>query len=232
MERKLNKNRRILLTIFDKLFAHYGPRKWWPAKTRFEVIAGAILAQNVTWKNAETAVISLKQAGLLNPFSIVSAKHAEITSKIKSSRYYNQKTEKLKGFCSYLIDNYDGSLNKLFSRDMEELRKELLSLKGIGKETADSILLYAGKKISFVCDAYTKRFLARYGILNDTVEYDEIREFFMINLPRDIYLYNEYHALIVHHGYLTCKTKPECRLCPVRKISRNLFCKWGQRPFY
>ena len=137
-------SRNIQLKIFQKLLDRYGPRKWWPARTRFEVIAGAVLTQNVTWKNAKKAIDNLKKAGLLSPMAIALAKHKEVAERIKSSRYYNQKAKKLKEFSLFLMKKYAGSLNKLFSGKMEDLRQELLNIKGIGRETADCILLYAG----------------------------------------------------------------------------------------
>lgn len=214
----------ILLTIFHGLLKAYGKRRWWPAKTRFEVIAGAVLTQNVSWKNAKTAVNNLKKAGLLSSKALISASHEEIARQIKSSRFYNQKTNKLKNFCRYLEDIYNGSLDKMFSHDAEALRKELLSIKGIGKETSDSILLYAGKKLSFVSDAYTKRFLKRYGLADGLSSYAEIRQYFIANLPQNLYLYNEYHALLVHHGYAVCKAKPACNVCSVKILSKNVIC--------
>ena len=215
----------ILLKIFHKLLSFYGPRKWWPAKTRFEVIVGAILTQNVSWSNAKIAVIRLKKTGYLTPQAILKASHKQIAPLIKTSRFYNQKTEKLKVFCHYLIDKYGGSLDRMFSQDTDILRQDLLSLKGIGKETADSILLYAGNKLSFVVDAYTKRFLERFGILNSQVTYDEIKKFFTDNLPKNIYTYNEYHALIVHHCYAICKAVPICQKCPIKKFKEKFYCK-------
>ena len=216
-----------LLKIFQKLLKQYGLRKWWPAKTRFEVIAGAVLTQNVTWKNAKKAVDNLKKAGLLSPMVLASAKHQEVAKRIISSRYYNQKAKKLKEFSLFLMNKYGGSLNKLFSKEMEDLRGELLKIKGIGKETADCILLYAGKMPSFVSDAYTKRFLDRYGFLKGMETYDEIRSFFMQNLPKDVYLYNEYHALIVYHGHTVCQSKPNCPNCPVRTIDEKIYCHYA-----
>ena len=210
-------DRKILIKIFNKFLSHYGSRHWWPAKTRFEIIISAILTQNVSWHNAKKALISLRGSGLLTPRKIVSAKHNVIASRIKSSRFYNEKTKKLKTFCSYLLDNYNGSLNKMFSKDMEELREELLDIKGLGKETVDCILLYAGKKLSFVSDAYTKRFLIRLGLIDNSFGYEDIRKYFMDYLPKDLYVYNEYHALIVHHGWATYKAKPECEKCPLKR---------------
>ncbi len=218
----------IQLKIFRKLLKHYGPRKWWPARTRFEVIVGAILVQNVSWKNAKKAVDNLKLARLLSPKVIISAEHSEIADKIKSSRFYNQKAHKLKAFSRFLIEKHGGSLDKMFSSEMESLRKELLNINGIGKETADSILLYAGKKLSFVSDAYTERFLRRYGLLNGMKSYEEIRKFFMDNLPKDAYMYNEYHALMVHHSYAVCKAKPDCQNCAVRAVDKNNLCDYAR----
>ena len=214
----------IQLKIYNRLLKHYGSQNWWPAKTRFEVIVGAILTQNVNWKNAKIAVDTLKRKKILSPCAIISTRHKLIASAIKSSRFYNQKTEKLKSFCNYLFQKHNGSLNKMFSVETDKLRNELLSIKGIGKETADSILLYAGKKLSFVSDAYTKRFLERYGLLNNKSGYDDIRHFFMSSLPQDVYIYNEFHALIVHHCYSICKSKPNCSQCPIRRIDKNNDC--------
>ena len=216
----------LLLRIFYKLLEHYGPRKWWPAKTKFEVIVGAILVQSVTWENARIAVNNLKKEGLLSPQAILSASHEEIAAKIISSRFYNQKTEKLKSFCSNLMEHYDGSLSKMFSNTLADLREDLLHIKGIGSETADSILLYAGNKLSFVSDAYTKRWIERYGLFDGLSTYDQIREFFMNNLPGDLYIYNEYHALIVHHSKSICKLAPQCHLCPIKRINKNILCKF------
>ena len=156
------------------------------------------------------------------------AKHKEVAERIISSRYYNQKAKKLKEFSLFLMNKYSGSLNKLFNKKMEDLREELLKIKGIGKETADCILLYAGKMPSFVSDAYTKRFLDRYGLLKGMKTYDEIRDFFMQNLPEDVYLYNEYHALIVHHSHAVCQSKPNCQNCPVRIIDEKIYCHYAR----
>lgn len=219
----------VVLKIFKKLFNHYGPRHWWPAKTRFEVIVGAVLAQNVSWKNAKKAIDHLKDAGLLSPEALSSCRHQKIAHQIKSSRFYNQKAKKLKALCSWMMQTYDGSLNKMFRQQTEDLREQLLGIKGIGQETADCILLYAAGKPSFVSDAYTQRFFERYGVFHGRKTYEEIRNFFMHHLPRDIYLYNEYHALIDHHSSHVCQSRPDCDRCPVRIIDRNTRCHYAQR---
>lgn len=226
MKVKLNPLERNL-AIFNSLLSHYGPRKWWPGRTRFEVIAGAILTQNVSWKNAKKAIDNLKKHGFLSSQAVYEAETAEIAEKIKSSRFYFQKAGKLKNFCRRLEEEYGGSLTELFRKDADALREELLSLKGIGPETADCILLYAGKKLSFVSDAYTGRFLNRYGILKDA-GYEEIRAYFMENLPADIYIYNEFHALIVHHCNSVCRAKPDCAACPVRRINSDVWCVYAE----
>lgn len=220
-------HKKKLLSIYRRLLEAYGPRKWWPARTRFEVIVGAILTQNVSWHNAKKAIDNLKRAGLLSPEAMLKAPQPRIAGLIKSSRFYNQKAMKLKAFCRHLSAGYGGSLDRMFRRDAPELRSELLGLKGIGRETADCILLYAGGKPSFVVDAYTKRFLSRLGLARSDDPYDDVRRLFMDNLPEDVPLYNEYHALIVHHSHFTCKTRPECGICKVR---RHISCRgWNKR---
>ncbi len=222
-------HRHILLSIFERMLQVYGPRKWWPAKTRFEVIVGAILTQNVSWKNVQIAINKLQKNGLLNLESMLSAETGKVAENIRSSRYYNQKAWRLKGFCQHVKERYNGSLDALFNNDMEILREELLGLKGIGKETADSILLYAGQKPTFVSDAYTKRFLDRFGLMDGNAGYDQIRNYFMQNLPTDVYIYNEYHALIDHHCHRICKVQPDCSSCSMKIIGEKLNCQFPEQ---
>ncbi len=206
---------RRLLAIYDELFGFYGPRHWWPARTRFEVIAGAILTQNVSWHNARLAVAGLRRAGLLHPDAILHSPESIIAGHIRKSRFYNQKATKLKAFCSYLTTVHSGSLDRMFHHDTEHLRNDMLSIRGIGRETADSILLYAGRKLSFVCDAYTARFLERLGLITGRWDYESIRSLFMTHIPPSVAMYNEYHALIVHHCYAVCRARPLCATCPL-----------------
>lgn len=217
-----------LMMIFKALLKAYGKREWWPAKTKFEIIVGAILTQNVSWKNTKIGIENLRKSGLLSPREIMKAPRANIAKKIKSTRFYNQKTVKLKNFCRIFISKYNASLDRMFAknRNVDELRRELLSIKGVGKETADSIILYAGGRLSFVSDAYTHRFVERYGIYNGIVSYDKIRDFFMTRLPKETYIYNEFHALIVHHCYLTCKKTPVCESCAIRQVNNDLCCSY------
>ncbi|MGB9977425.1 endonuclease III domain-containing protein [Thermovenabulum sp.] len=211
----------IFFVIFEKLFEAYGPQNWWPAESDFETVVGAILTQSVSWSNVEKAIKNLKKEGLLSPRALTEVNDEKLHRLIRSTRFYKQKGERLKNFCRYLLKNYDGSLYKLFDKDVYELREELLGLKGLGEETVDSIILYAAKKPIFVVDAYTKRIFCRLGIIKEDIGYKELQELFMSNLPLDVSLFNEYHALIVKLGKEVCRTKPGCGLCPLIDLCRE-----------
>ena len=213
--------RERLLEIYHRLYAAYGPQHWWPGEGPFEVIVGAILTQQVGWRNVERAIAGLKTAGLMDPESLARAPLEQIARIIRPTGYYNQKAKKLKAFLDFLDVRYNADLNKLFSLPVDKLREELLSVRGIGEETADSIILYAAEKPSFVVDAYTRRILTRLGVINGEESYGEIRELFMKNLPKDVPLYNEYHALLVRHGKERClKRSPRCAGCPLADMCR------------
>lgn len=213
--------RERLLEIYHRLYAAYGPQHWWPGEGPFEVIVGAILTQQVGWRNVELAIAGLKTAGLMDPESLARAPLEQIAQIIRPTGYYNQKAKKLKAFLDFLNARYNADLNKLFSLPVDKLREELLSVRGIGEETADSIILYAAEKPSFVVDAYTRRILTRLGVINGEESYGEIRELFMKNLPEDVPLYNEYHALLVRHGKERClKRNPRCAGCPLADMCR------------
>lgn len=208
-----------LMQIYNLLLGYFGPRHWWPAKTDFEVIIGAILTQNVAWKNVEKAIRNLEIHGLLDPYLLVNAPVELVEEAVRPTRYYRQKAERLRGFCEYLARIHQGELERLFALDIKELRAELLSLKGIGKETADSIILYAARKPVFVVDAYTRRVFYRLGLLPEDASYDQMQDFFMRHLPPDTSLYNEYHALIDGLGNRICfNKKPGCEVCPLAGI--------------
>jgi endonuclease-3 related protein len=202
------------LHIYKKLLKHFGKQYWWPAKTKFEVIIGAILTQQTNWKNAELAIENLKDKGLLNPHLLAGAPLSRVEELIRQSGFYKQKARRIIGFSQYLVANYDGSLSKFFSRLQDQIRKELLSLEGIGPETADSILLYAADRLCFPIDAYTMRLCERLG--KKETQYEKLTEFFKSNLPRDLETYKEFHALIDELGKTYCKTKPVCSTCPLR----------------
>ena len=203
-----------LLSIYKKLYAHFGPQKWWPADSAFEVIIGAILTQNTNWKNVEKAISNLKKAKVLRPKPLLELKNTKLEKLIRPSGYYRQKAKKLKVFVGHLVRHYKGKLKPMFSKPTLELREELLALHGIGPETADSILLYAAEKRSFVVDAYTRRIGKRVG-LYQTADYHEIKAYFEKNLPHNLEIYKEYHALLDELAKKYCRTIPFCEKCPI-----------------
>ena len=202
-------------TLFRLLLDAYGPRSWWPAETPFEVCVGAILTQNTNWGNVEKAIANLKLAGALTPERLRLLPEDELAALIRPSGYFNIKGRRLKSLVSHLFERYDGSLDAMFDRPWRELREELLGVSGIGRETADSLLLYAGHQPTFVVDAYTKRLFSRLGLIGAEAGYEELRALFMENLPADVLLYNEYHALIVQHAKERCRKTPVCGGCPL-----------------
>lgn len=205
-----------LLVLYRKLHTHFGPQNWWPAETPFETAVGAILTQNTAWTNVEKAIANLKQAKALECSSMLKLPTNELENLIRPSGFFRQKTERLQLFCRHLAEHHEERLENLLNQDMDTARTELLALKGIGPETADSILLYAGGHASFVVDAYTRRLLERLGRLPGSGSYDDMRDLFMASLPPDATLYNEYHALIVLQCKEICRKRlPRCSDCPL-----------------
>ncbi|MBI2866957.1 MAG: endonuclease [Chloroflexi bacterium] len=213
-----------LLEVYERLLARYGPQHWWPGDSPFEVIVGAILTQSAAWSNVEKAIANLKTAGLLNPAALREVSHAELARHVRSSGYYNSKASKLKAFAHYLGDRYDDDLGALLGRDAAMLRRELLGIYGIGEETADSIVLYAAGRPSFVIDAYTRRIGRRLGLHMASNRYEKWQRFFEGRLPRDRHMFNEYHALFVRLGKEACRKEPRCDRCCLRDI-----CPTGRR---
>lgn len=214
--------RKKLMDIYRLMYGHFGPRHWWPAETDFEVVVGAILTQFVAWKNVEIAISNLKNEGILSVDGICGTDDEKLEELIRCTRFYKQKRRKLKEFCLHLKNRYNGSLEKIFSRELYTLRNELLSLYGIGEETADSIILYAARKPIFVVDAYTRRIFSRLGVFSCDIIYKDMQKFFMDNLPHDVGLFNEYHALIDGIGNHYCQErKPLCGQCPLNKLCRG-----------
>ena len=204
---------------YQALFDHLGSQNWWPARTPFEVIVGAILTQNTSWTNVERAIANLRREHLLNPRALERVPFARLANLIRSSGYFRQKARKLKAFVRFLRDQYSGSLARMFRTPTLELREKLLTVHGIGPETADSILLYAGKKDVFVVDAYTRRIFSRHGWVPEDVSYEELRSKIEAALPRDVSRYNEFHALLVMTGKNWCRTRePRCSECPLGKF--------------
>ena len=204
-----------LLLVYKKLYTSFGPQHWWPGETPFEVAVGAILTQNTNWSNVEKAIGNLKKNGLLRPSALQNLPHDRLAALIRPAGYFNIKAQRLKNFIGFLMQEYHGSMQKMKKGDLPSLRKKLLSVNGIGPETADSIILYAMEKPVFVIDAYTKRVLSRHNILDHDASYDAFQHLFHSKLKEDISLFNEYHALFVRLAKVHCRTKPICTGCPL-----------------
>jgi endonuclease III related protein len=204
-----------ILNLFTILHQHYGPQGWWPGDTPLEVAVGAILTQNTNWKNVALAIGQLKQAGLLTATALYELPEAELAAYIRPAGYYNIKARRLKNFLHLLFSSYQGSMKSLAVTPLEQLRPELLAVQGIGPETADSILLYALDKLSFVVDAYTFRILSRHGLVSDPCSYEELQTLFMNTIPPEVLVYQELHALLVRAGKDCCRPRPRCPVCPL-----------------
>ena len=213
---------KTLTEIYQLLFDRFGPQHWWPGETQFEIIAGAVLTQNTNWANVEKAIANLKSAHLLTPEKLYHLDLSQLAELIRPAGYYNIKAKRLKNFVNWLFQNYDGQLTNLQNLDTGQLRAELLVIKGIGPETADSILLYAFNREIFVIDAYTARIACRHGLIQPGADYEQLRELFQSNLPQDSQLFNEYHALLVRLGKEFCRPKAKCSACPLEKLPHTL----------
>ncbi|HID96771.1 MAG TPA: endonuclease III domain-containing protein [Thermodesulfobacteriaceae bacterium] len=208
-----------LAEIYERMLKALGPQGWWPGDTPFEVCVGAVLTQNTNWTNVEKAIAGLRERDLLEPRAIFELPREMVAAIIRPAGYYNVKASRLRNFTAFLMEKFGGSLDAMFSLAMEELRSMLLEVNGIGPETADSILLYAGGYPSFVVDAYTMRILKRHDLVFEEAGYDEVRSLFMDSLPEDPVLFNEYHALLVALGRNYCRrSRPLCRGCPLDGI--------------
>ncbi len=210
---------RRLDLIYRRLYSFFGAQHWWPGETPFEVMIGAILTQNTNWLNVEKAIANLKKHNLLKPRALYKLPHKRLAGLIRPSGYYNIKARRLKSFLEFFIDYSGADIKNISHIPASSLRRELLSVKGIGPETADSILLYALNKPVFVVDAYTKRILSRHRVIGPDAGYDEIQNLFMKNLKSRVKLFNEYHALLVKLGKEFClKNEPRCKACPLKSI--------------
>ena len=206
-----------LLDLYARLHKAFGPRHWWPADSGFEVAVGAILTQNTAWRNVTKAIANLKAAHLLSPRGLHDVPTRDLAKAIMPAGYYNVKARRLKNFIDFLFEESDGDFERLFTKDCNALREALLSVNGIGPETADSILLYAGNEPTFVVDAYTRRILFRHNCTPEEISYDELRSFFMDCMEPDAAMFNEFHALLVYLGHRFCMRKdPKCTECPAR----------------
>ena len=211
-----------LMDVYRRLLARYGPQDWWPGDSAFEVIVGAILTQSAAWTGVERALANLKAAGVFSPAALRAVPIDDLGMLIRPSVYFNAKSRKLKAFVEHLGERYGDDLDAMFRQDAGALRRELLSIHGIGQETADDILLYAAGKPVFVIDAYTQRIMGRMGITPPVERYDAYQSMFMDHLPRDAGLFNEYHALLDRHGVEACrKRSPLCESCCLLALCRT-----------
>jgi len=205
-----------LQQVFDDLLAAYGSQHWWPGDTPFEVMVGAILTQNTAWGNVEKAIANLKKNDALSAEMIAGCEHDRLAAWLKPSGYFNIKATRLRNFCRWFLDW--GGYEALSQRPTDELRHGLLSVNGVGPETADDMLLYAFERPVFVIDAYTRRLFSRLGLVDEKLGYEALRAFFEKALPADVALFNEYHALIVRHAKEACRKRPVCGPCPLGPV--------------
>ncbi len=205
-------------TIFGKLYKTFGPQHWWPGDTPFEVAVGAILTQNTNWQNVEKAIKNLKHVRALSTKALDAMPAAELSGHIRPAGYYNIKAKRLKNLVTFLREEYQGSMKRLAKENLSVIRNKLLSVNGVGPETADSIILYALEKPVFVIDAYTKRILSRHTILGHDASYETYQELFHEKLRKDVSLFNEYHALLVRLAKDFCRPDPRCSGCPLERM--------------
>ena len=208
-----------LMEMYERMLAKFGPQHWWPGDSPFEIMVGAVLVQNTSWRNVEHAINNLRDAGVMEPHALYKVPPAELAELIRPAGYYQLKTKRLRNLLRFVVEQYGGSLEAMFSTSLASLREQLIEINGIGPETADAILLYAGGLPTFVVDTYTHRILARHGWLDYDAMYDDIKDYFESTLPDDATLYNEYHALLVRIGKDYCKrTAPNCEACPLAEM--------------
>ena len=226
--------------IYTALLEQHGPQGWWPVfdkRTKccayhlnaprdendiLEICIGAILTQNTAWSNVEKALGQLHQQNLMSLGALLNANHEKLATAIRSAGYFNQKTERLKILAEFLQQQ---SIKQLQKKETQELRKMLLAVKGIGPETADSMLLYAFKKPSFVVDTYTKRIFSRYSLCKENVDYHKLQQLITASLPKDVQLYNEYHALIVEHAKVCCQKNGSKEGCVIKNSLQRILKK-------
>jgi endonuclease-3 related protein len=206
------------LCLYERLRDHFGPAGWWPGETAFEVCVGAILVQNTAWTNAARAIESLRSRGLLRFEALRRLPPSRIGPLIRSSGYYRVKARRLHAFLCFLESRFGGRAEAMRTQEPQELRAALLEVPGIGRETADSIALYAAGQPLFVVDAYTRRVFARLGLVRGDEAYDALQRFFMERLPPRVALYNDFHAQIVNLGKEYCRTRPLCGACPLAEM--------------
>jgi endonuclease-3 related protein len=209
-----------LMEMYNRMLNHFGPQHWWPGETELEMMVGAVLTQNTSWKNVERAINNLKGKGILNLEGLNNIPANVLAEEIRPAGYFNIKTGRLKNLIKFIVERYSGEMDLLLKEKTGALREGLLSIKGVGPETADSILLYAARRPVFVIDAYTYRILSRHCLVEDQITYHDLQSLFMDNLAEDEGLFNEFHALIVRTGKDFCRGKPLCDSCPLMEWER------------
>ncbi|QDU54868.1 endonuclease III domain-containing protein [Aeoliella mucimassa] len=202
--------------LYETMLAACGPQHWWPGESPLEVVVGAVLVQNTAWRNVERAIANLKTHELLDVERLHRAPTEQLETLLQPAGYFRVKTKRLQNVIRFLVDQHGGSLDRLFELSIDDARQQLLSVNGVGPETADSILLYAGSLPRFVVDAYTRRILLRHNWIEPPATYEAMQQLFERRLAPDVDLYNEYHALIVRVGNEYCRAKPKCESCPLR----------------
>ena len=207
---------RSLREVYRILYKHHGPQRWWPADGPFEVAVGAVLTQNTAWTNVERAIANLRDANCLSPEAIVALPERRLAELLRPSGYFNVKGRRLRALCEWWLTR--GGLTALAAVRTPALREALLGVRGVGRETADDILLYAFGRPVFVVDAYTRRLFGRLDLIDPQADYDEIRVLLEGHLGRRLTLFNEYHALVVRHGKDVCRVRPRCAACPLAAI--------------
>ena len=215
------KHREELLQIYRLLNGYFGDLHWWPAETAFEVMVGAILTQNTAWTNVEKAISALRKRGLLTPTALLGISDNELAEVIRPSGYYHIKAARLKALVQFFMEDYSGSIAAMKAESLPVLREKLLAVRGVGPETADSILLYACRKPVFVIDSYTRRILFRHDLIDEPSGYDRIQTLMMASLPSDITMFNQFHALIVVAAKTFCRKRPECTICPLARLKKR-----------
>lgn len=204
---------------YARMLTAFGPQHWWPGESPFEIMVGAVLVQNTAWRNVERAIENLRDASVMNPRALYNLPIAELAELIRPAGYYQVKAKRLRNLLEFVVEEYGGSLDAMFRISLPTLREQLLAIHGIGPETADAILLYAGGLPTFVVDTYAHRILARHGWIGYDAGYDEIKDYFESRLPRDAALFNEYHALLLRVGKENCKRSvPKCETCPLVEL--------------
>lgn len=204
------------LDVYDALQAHFGPQDWWPGATPLEIMVGSVLTQNTSWKNVEKAILNLQQLDLLDIDRLHACHLEELSEAIRPSGYFRVKAKRLWNLIDFVVRTHEGDLERMFATDQATLREQLLGISGIGPETADKIMLYAGELPAFVVDTYTARVVKRHGWIEPEADYHQLQEYFTGGLPDDVPLFGQYHALIVRVGNQHCSTKAKCEGCPLQ----------------